>query len=65
VTKQNVTPAPPGGGPAPGPGSAAKLISYKLKCPKQSLPAIGAIDQFGAGTFTPGTAALLLVPAGP
>lgn len=65
VTKQNVAPPPPGGGPAPGPGAGAKLISYKLKCPKQALSAVGAIDQFGAGTFTPGTAAVLLVPAGP
>ncbi len=65
VTKQNVAPPPPGGGPAPGPGSGAKLISYKLKCPNQSLAPVGASDQFGAGGFTPGKAAALLVPAGP
>ena len=65
VTKQNVTPTPPGGGPAPGPNSTAKLISYKLKCPKGSVPPIAVSDQFGAGTVAPGTVADLLVPAGP
>jgi len=63
VAKQNVAPPPPGGGPGPGPGSGAKFINYKLKCPKGVLPAAGVTDQFGAGTFTPGTARSLLVPA--
>ncbi len=64
VTKQNVSPPPPGGGPGPGPGDAAtKLISYKLKCPKGVVPAAGFTDQFGAGTFTPGSVKALLVPA--
>ncbi len=63
VTKQNVTPAPPGGGPGPGPNSGAKFISYKLKCPKGVVPAGGFADQFGAGTFTPGRPNGLLVPA--
>jgi Matrixin len=63
VTKQNVTPSPPGGGPGAGPGSGAKFIRYKLKCPKGALPPVGATDQFGSGTFTPGSAKTLLVPA--
>jgi hypothetical protein len=63
VSKQNVAPAPPGGGPGAGPNSGAKFISYKLKCPKQTVPAVAVADQFGAGLFTPGTAAALLVPA--
>jgi hypothetical protein len=63
VTKQNVVPAPPGGGPGPGPGSGAKFVSYKLKCPKQVLPAGAFADQFGGGNFTPGKAAALLLPA--
>jgi hypothetical protein len=63
VSKQNVTPAPPGGGPGPGPGSGAKFLSYKLKCPKGVLPPASFTDQFGAGTFTPGSARTLLVPA--
>jgi hypothetical protein len=63
VTKANVVPAPPGGGPGPGPNSGAKFISYKLKCPAQVLGPTGITDQFGAGSFTPGKAAALLVPA--
>ena len=63
VTKQNVTPLPAGGGPGPGPGSGEKFISYKLKCPKEALSPVGITDQFGAGTFTPGKAKLLIVPA--
>src|SRR4029077_17487377 len=47
VTERNVTPPPPGGGPGPGPGSGARFISYKLKCPKQVVPAGGFADQFG------------------
>jgi hypothetical protein len=63
VNKQNVMPAPPGGGPGPGPASGAKFLSYKLKCPKQTVAPAGFADQFGAGTFTPSKAATLLVPA--
>ena len=63
VAKQNVSPAPPGGRPGPGPGSAEKFVSYKLKCPKGVLSPVGITDQFGAGTFTPAKAKLLIVPA--
>jgi hypothetical protein len=63
VKKQNVVPSPPGGGPGAGPNSGAKFISYKLKCPKGVVPPASFTDQFGAGTFTPGTAKKLLVPA--
>jgi hypothetical protein len=63
VTKQNVVPPPAGGGPGAGPNGGQKFISYKLKCPKGVLAPAGATDQFGAGAFTPGTAAALLVPA--
>ncbi len=63
VAKQNVSPPPPGGGPGPGPGSGARFIGYKLKCPKGFVPPAGFADQFGAGTFTPGTAKTLIVPA--
>lgn len=63
VTPQNVTPTPPGGGPGPGPSSGAKFVSYKLRCPTPALGPAGFGDQFGAGTFTPRTAAALLVPA--
>jgi hypothetical protein len=65
VTKQNVNPPPPGGGPLPGPSSGARFVSYKLKCPKQTLGPGNFTDQFGAGTFTPRSASGLLVPAGP
>jgi hypothetical protein len=61
MDKQNVSPAPPGGGP--GPGSGAKFISYKLKCAKQTKPDGVLEDQFGTGTFPLGTPATLLVPA--
>ena len=65
VTKQNVSPPPPGGGPAPGPNAGAKFILYKLKCPKQVVGAGSFADQFGPTSLTPGKASLLLVPAGP
>ena len=63
VTKQNVTPPPPGGGPGAGPAAGTKFISYKLKCPKATVPAGGINDQFGSGTFMPITPKTLLVPA--
>jgi hypothetical protein len=63
AAKQNVAPPPPGGGPGPGPSSGAKLVSYKLKCPKGILPPASIADQFGAGSVTPKAAKILLVPA--
>ncbi|HTC23484.1 MAG TPA: hypothetical protein VK688_03930, partial [Gemmatimonadales bacterium] len=65
VTKQHVVPQPPGGGPSPGPSTGAKLLSYRLKCPAQSPPAVNATDQFGPGLFPPRKAAGLLAPASP
>jgi hypothetical protein len=47
----------------PGPDSGAKLLAYKLKCPKASVSPGNFTDQFGAGTFIPGSAKTLLVPA--
>src|SRR5215813_5241331 len=38
VTKQNVTPPPPGGGPTIPPNASSVFLSYKIKCPKQSVP---------------------------
>ena len=46
-----------------GPGSGATFLGYKLKCPKQPVPAGSFGDQFGSGTFAPSKAATLLVPA--
>jgi hypothetical protein len=50
----------------PGPDSGAKLLAYKLKCPKASVSPGNFTDQFGdqfgAGTFIPGSAKTL-VPA--
>ena len=63
VSSQNVNPVPPGGGPGPGPGSGAKFVGYKLKCPKGVLAPVVLTDDFGAGSFTPGAAKGLLVPA--
>src|SRR5262249_7169961 len=63
VTKKDVTPAPPGGGPGSGPASGAKFIAYKLKCPKGVPLPFGFQDQFGAGTFSATTPKTLLVPA--
>jgi hypothetical protein len=63
VTKQGVTPAPPGGGPGPGPDSGAIFLSYKLKCPTSTVSPAAFTDQFGSGTFTPKAAKTFLVPA--
>ena len=63
VTKQGVTPAPPGGGPGPGPDSGATFLEYKLKCPQGTVPPAAFTDQLGGGTFTPKAAKTFLVPA--
>lgn len=64
VTKQNVSPVPPPGGPGPGPNSGAQFLSYKVKCPTGAVPFPQVHDQFGpTGTFIPGSAKFLLVPA--
>lgn len=63
ATKHGVTPAPPGGGPGPGPDSGATFLSYTLKCPQGAVPPAAFTDQFGTGAFTPGSAKTFLVPA--
>jgi hypothetical protein len=65
VSKQNVSPVPPGGGPFPPPNAGSVFISYKLKCPKQIVPSNVRVDQFGVSTVSVGTATELLVPASP
>jgi hypothetical protein len=65
VGKQNVAPVPPGGGPFPPPNAGSVFISYKLKCPKQTVASNVRVDQFGAGTIAVGPATELLVPASP
>jgi len=62
VTQENVNP-PAGGGPGPGPDAGGRFIGYKLRCPRLVNPPLAATDQFGAGTFTPLTPMMLLVPA--
>jgi hypothetical protein len=61
-TKTNVTPPPSGGGP-PTTTTGAKLLCYKIKCPKASLVPVPVEDQFGGRTVTPGAAKMLCVPA--
>jgi hypothetical protein len=66
VDKQNVSPPPPGGGPAIPPNAGSVFISYKVKCPRQPVPVLALGDQFGAGSFTLGTVGKVtqvLVPA--
>src|SRR5262249_7945915 len=65
VDKQNVIPAPPGGGPTIPPNAGSVFLSYKLKCPKQIVPPAAFVDQFGAGSFTVGKPRELLLPALP
>jgi hypothetical protein len=63
INKQNVTPAPPGGGPGPGPNAAGTFLGYKVKCPKAIVAPATLTDQFGNGQFSIGTTSELLVPA--
>src|SRR5581483_3015640 len=65
VTKQNVAPSPPGGGPVIPPNGGSVFLSYKIKCPKQTVAPTPFTDQFGGGSFTVGTPSQLLVPALP
>ena len=65
VGKQNVTPAPPGGGPPIGANQGSVFLSYKIKCPKQTVAPAAFADQFGPGVFTVGAPKELLVPALP
>ncbi len=65
VDKQNVAPPPPGGGPAIGANQGSVYLSYKLKCPKQTVGSVPLADQFGPGVFSVGAPKELLVPALP
>jgi hypothetical protein len=65
VTEQNVDPPPPGGGPVIGPNAGSVLLSYKVKCPKQSGPQVTEADQLGSGSFAGSTVSRFLVPALP
>jgi hypothetical protein len=60
--KQNITPTPPGGGPAP--ASAGRFVCYKLKCPKAVLAPITVSDQFGTRAVEPKTPKMLCAPEG-
>jgi hypothetical protein len=62
VTKTNVSPPAPGGGPT---AAAKKFICYKLKCPKIPDQSLTLQDQFGTHTFTIRTAKTLCAPASP
>jgi len=65
VGKQSVSPPPPGEGPLSPPNAGSVFLSYKLKCPTQTVPSNVRVDQFGAGQFVVGKATELLVPASP
>src|SRR5262249_13123612 len=65
VDKQNVSPTPPGGGPAAPPDGGSVFLSYKIKCPGQAVPPAAFEDQFGGGAFLVGVPSELLVPALP
>ncbi len=49
TTKTNVQPAPPIDGDG---AEQSRVVCYKVKCPKQELPAVAWTDQFGARTLT-------------
>jgi hypothetical protein len=65
VAKQNVSPAPPGGGPPISPNASAVFLSYRLRCPTQPLAPAILGDQFGPSLLTPSRPEELLVPALP
>jgi len=62
AVKANVTPAPPGGGPAP--TAAGNFVCYKLKCPKGTLAPVMVNDQFGSRMVTPTAPKVLCAPEG-
>jgi hypothetical protein len=62
VTKQNVSPPAPGGGPT---GATTSFICYKVKCPKMADQNITLQDQFGTHIFTIRAAKTLCAPASP
>lgn len=62
VTKTNVSPPAPGGGPT---AAAKKYICYKLKCPKVPDQGLTLQDQFGTHSFVIKAAKTLCAPASP
>lgn len=52
-------PEPPGGG---GATPAGRFACYKVKCPKDDLPAVAFADQFGSRTLVPSKSQLLCAP---
>lgn len=62
ATKTNVSPTPPGGGAT---GTPNAFGCYKIKCPRQTLPALQLSDQFGTRSVTPTVPKLLCAPAAP
>ena len=65
VAKQGVSPTPPGTGPVIPSNAGSVFLSYKIKCPKQTIGSRTFVDQFGGGSFVVGSATELLVPASP
>lgn len=59
AAKTNVVPTPPGGG---GSGTPNAYACYQAKCPRQTLPALPAVDQFAARTIEPRSTSLLCAP---
>jgi hypothetical protein len=62
VTKTNVTPPPPGGGPT---GTVHKFLCYKIKCPTGANQVASGKDQFGVHTLTLKAPKILCAPASP
>ena len=62
VTKQNVQPPAPGGGPTT---ATTKFVCYKMKCPKQTDQNLTIKDQFGTHVFVLKAAKTLCTPASP
>jgi hypothetical protein len=60
TTKSEVTPAPPGGGPAS--SAAGAFLCYRAKCPKSSVSE-NVNDQFGARLVVLKASRFLCVPA--
>jgi hypothetical protein len=60
TAKENVNPAPPGGGPTPAPAGA--FLCYKAKCVKAVIAPVSVTDQFGARSVQPSVAKMLCAP---
>ncbi len=62
VTKANIAPPEPGGGPTQG---TTKFLCYKVKCPKGAAQTASAKDQFGVHTVMLKAPRVLCAPASP